>query len=296
PLRPRQAALADVRAEPRLAAAVRYRPDRGFPDRGDQGHEDAARDGIGHTAGGGMAAAPQAAAHRLGARPCPVAVAAARRRPAGPGGVRRLFILLAACAATAADAATLVLSGGTVIDGYGNPPIANGVIVIENDRILAVGGSDVAVPPGATVISTEGMTVLPGLWDVQVNLMRLGHADAARWIRTYGPLAEKVVMPIPAQQLLQAAVTTARDGPGPLDAAIHVRERIRDHLIEGPTLMVSGPLLRKAVAPGSEEWQWTVAGAEDARAKVLRLAGAGVDYILLSDVDAWTAEELTAAV
>jgi hypothetical protein len=35
-----------------------------------------------------------------------------------------------------------VLSGGTVIDGYGNPPIANGVVVIDGDRILAVGGQD----------------------------------------------------------------------------------------------------------------------------------------------------------
>ena len=210
--------------------------------------------------------------------------------------MRRLAIVLAACAAATADAATLVLSGGTVIDGYGNPPIANGVIVIENDRILAVGGSEVAVPPGATVISTEGMTVLPGLWDVQVNLMRLGHGDNARWNQTYGPLAEKVVMPIAARQLLMSGVTTARDGPAPLDAAIHVRERIRDHLVEGPTLQVSGPLLRKLVAPGTEEWQWAVDGADDARARVLRLADAGVDYLLLADVDSWTADELTAAV
>lgn len=210
--------------------------------------------------------------------------------------MRRLAILLAACAAATADAATLVLSGGTVIDGYGNPPIANGVIVIEYDRILAVGGSEVVVPPGATVISTEGMTVLPGLWDVQVNLMRLGHGDNTRWNQTYGPLAEKVVMPIAARQLLMSGVTTARDGPAPLDAAIHVRERIRDHLVEGPTLQVSGPLLRKLVVPGAEEWQWAIEGADDARAKVLRLANAGVDYLLLADVDTWTADELTAAV
>ena len=210
----------------------------------------------------------------------------------------RLLALLAACfASLAAQAAALVLSGGTVIDGYGNPPIANGIVVIENDRIVAVGGRDqVLVPDGAQVISTEGMTVLPGLWDMQVNLMRLGHGDTARWNETYSPLAERVVMPIAARQLLQAGVTSARDVAAPLQAAIRVRERIQDHLLEGPTLYVSGPRLQKLVPAGSEAWQWAVSGAADAKAKVQALAEAGVDYLLLADVEMWTAEELTAAV
>lgn len=205
--------------------------------------------------------------------------------------------LAAWCMATAAQAATIVLSGGTVIDGYGNPPIADGVVVIDNDRILSVGGRDqVLVPEGAEVISTEGMTVLPGLWDIQVSLMHLGHGDMGRWNATYGPLAERVVMPIAARQLLQAGVTSARDTAAPLEAAINVRARVQDHLINGPTLYVSGPVLRKLVPPGTEEWQWAVNGGADARAKVVRLAAAGVDYLLLADLELWTAEELQAAV
>ncbi len=210
----------------------------------------------------------------------------------------RLLALIAACfASLSAQAAALVLSGGTVVDGYGNPPIANGIVVVENDRIVAVGGRDqVLVPDGAQVISTEGMTVLPGLWDLQVNLMRLGHGDAARWNETYSPLAERVVMPIAARQLLQAGVTSARDVAAPLQAAIRVRERIQDHLLEGPTIYVSGPRLQKLVPAGSEAWQWAVDGAADAKAKVQALADAGVNYVLLAEVDLWTAEELTAAV
>jgi imidazolonepropionase-like amidohydrolase len=206
-------------------------------------------------------------------------------------------LLVTFFASLAANAATLVLSGGTVIDGYGNAPIGNGVVVIENDRIVAVGGrGQVLVPDGAEVISTEGMTVLPGLWDMQVQLMRLGHGDATRWNETYAPLAERVVMPIAARQLLQAGVTSARDVAAPLQASIRVRERIRDHLLEGPTLYVSGPQLQKLVPAGAEAWQWAVNGAADAKAKVQALADAGVDYLLLAEVDLWTAEELTAAV
>jgi len=210
---------------------------------------------------------------------------------------RALAFVLAGLPAVAAHAAALVLAGGTVIDGYGNAPIPDGIVIIENDRILAVGGvGQVVVPEGAEVVSTEGMTVLPGLWDMQVQLMRLGHGDLARWNETYGPLAERVVMPIAARQLLQAGVTSARDAASPLEAAIHVRGRIRERLIDGPNLYVSGPLLRKLAPAGTGDWQWEVTSAADARAKVQRLANAGVDYLLLAEIEMWTAEELEAAV
>ncbi len=210
---------------------------------------------------------------------------------------RAIALIAGSLLAAAAQAATLVLAGGTVIDGYGNAPIQDGIVVIENDRILAVGGvGQVVVPDGAEVISTEGMTVLPGLWDMQVELMRLGHGDTARWNETYGPLAERVVMPIAARQLLQAGVTSARDVAAPLEAAVRVRNRVRERIIDGPELFVSGPTLRKLAPAGTGEWQWEVSSAADARAKVQRLAGAGVDYVLLADVEMWTAEELESVV
>ncbi|MEX0734819.1 MAG: amidohydrolase family protein [Steroidobacteraceae bacterium] len=210
---------------------------------------------------------------------------------------RALALVLAGLPAVAAHAAALVLAGGTVIDGYGNAPIPDGIVIIENDRILAVGGvGQVVVPEGAEVVSTEGMTVLPGLWDMQVQLMRLGHGDLARWNETYAPLAERVVMPIAARQLLQAGVTSARDVASPLEAAVNVRGRIRERLIDGPNLFVSGPVLRKLAPAGTGDWQWEVTSAADARAKVQRLANAGVDYLLLAEIGMWTAEELEAAV
>jgi hypothetical protein len=66
--------------------------------------------------------------------------------------------------------------------------------------------------------------------------------------------------------------------------------------VPGPTLFVSGPLLAKDPRPGTDAWRWTVSDAEDARAKVLRLAEAGVDYLLLDDLALWTDEELAAVV
>src|SRR5262249_48339175 len=74
------------------------------------------------------------------------------------------------------------LVGGTLIDGYAGKPIQNSVILIEGDRIKAVGQvGSLEVPKDAEVISTEGMSVLPGLWDMHVHLMIDGHADYAHW-------------------------------------------------------------------------------------------------------------------
>ncbi|MCZ6886166.1 MAG: amidohydrolase family protein [Alphaproteobacteria bacterium] len=61
---------------------------------------------------------------------------------------------------------TLVVQGGTLIDGTGRQPVENSVIVIEADRFKAVGKSgEVPVPPDAEVIDATGKTILPGFID-----------------------------------------------------------------------------------------------------------------------------------
>src|SRR5215813_14308476 len=149
------------------------------------------------------------------------------------------------------------LVGGTLIDGYGSKPIRNSVIIIEGERIKAVGQVGVLpIPAGAEVISTEGMSVLPGLWDMHVHLMINGHSDYAHWDKTYPPLMETVIMPASARQLLMAGVTSARDLGGPLKASIAVRDRIRKGELPGPTLYVSGPFIQNEPYPGTDYVRW----------------------------------------
>ncbi len=200
-------------------------------------------------------------------------------------------------AAWQASAGTTALVGGTLIDGFGGPPLRNSVVIIEGERIAAVGQvGSLAVPAAAEVISTEGMTVLPGLWDMHVHLMINGHADYAHWDETYPDRFEEVIMPASAHQLLLAGVTSARDLGGPLEASINVRDAIRRGELPGPTLYVSGPFIQKAPYPGTEHFRWGVEGPRDARAKVARLAEAGVDVIKLIDQDEMTMAEVEAVV
>jgi imidazolonepropionase-like amidohydrolase len=189
------------------------------------------------------------------------------------------------------------LVGGTLIDGFGSTAIANSVVIIEGERIKAVGQVGIlAIPSGAEVISTEGMSVLPGLWDAHVHLMINGHSDYAHWDRTYPAVFESVIMPASAKQLLLAGVTSARDLGGPLEASLAVRSRISNGEIPGPTLYVSGPFIQHEPYPGTELFRWGVTGADDARAKVRKLAKAGVDCIKLIDQDQMTMDEVRAVV
>jgi len=189
------------------------------------------------------------------------------------------------------------LVGGTLIDGYGGAPLRNSVIIMDGERIRAVGQvGTLAVPAGTEVISTEGMSVLPGLWDMHVHLMINGHGDYAHWDKTYPPLQESVIMPASAKQLLLAGVTSARDLGGPLGASIGVRDAINSGRIPGPTLYVSGPFIQHEPYPGTEYFRWGVKGETDAREKVRRLAKAGVNVIKMIDQDQMTMEEVRAVV
>src|SRR5437764_2494833 len=70
-----------------------------------------------------------------------------------------------------AQTPTVVLEGGTLIDGTGKNPINNAVVVIEGDRIKSIGTKgQLTYPPNARVINTEGKTILPGLVDGHVHL------------------------------------------------------------------------------------------------------------------------------
>lgn len=191
----------------------------------------------------------------------------------------------------------LALVGGTLIDGFGSTPLRNSVVLVQGERITAVGQvGSLAVPAGAETISTEGMSVLPGLWDMHVHVMINGHSDYTHWDKIYPARFEKEIMPASALQLLMAGVTSARDLGAPLDASINVRNRINRGEIPGATLYVSGPFIQHAPYPGTELFRWGVTGVDDARAKVKKLAQAGVDVIKLIDQDQMTLDEVKAVI
>src|SRR5687767_3609678 len=211
------------------------------------------------------------------------------------------LILMSASLSTQTPPRKIALVGGTLIDATGQRPIRNSVVLIDGERIMKVGTvAATPVPTGYQVISTEGMSVLPGLWDMHVHTMLNGHGDYAHWDSTYvnprSGVLQNVIMPASAKQLLMAGITSARDLGAPLEESIALKRAINSGRIPGPTIYVSGPFIQHAPYPRTELFRWGVTGPDDARAKVRRLAEAGVDVIKLIDQDEMTMEEVRAVV
>ncbi len=186
-----------------------------------------------------------------------------------------------------ATSGVLALVGGRTLDGFGGPPLENSVILIEDGRITAVGTEDnTEVPASATRISTDGMTVMPGLIDMHVHMMLLGHGDYRRWDELYADRMNELVMPIAADQLLWSGVTSARDLGANPDEILEVRRQIEAGEIPGPRLFVSGPFLQVAPYEDYEApYRWGITSELQARQTVQQLARRGIDTIKLIDQD-----------
>jgi imidazolonepropionase-like amidohydrolase len=64
----------------------------------------------------------------------------------------------------------MVIRNGIIIDGTGAEPIPDGVVIIHDKRILAVGqASDFRLPESVRIIDAQGGTILPGLINAHVH-------------------------------------------------------------------------------------------------------------------------------
>ena len=203
--------------------------------------------------------------------------------------IKALFaslIIISALVSGASAQERTALVGGRLIDGYGHAPIHDSVILVDGDTITEVGTvKTLPVPDGYTVISTEGMDVLPGLWESHAHLMLTGHADYPHWQANYLDRLADEIMPATASHLLLAGITSARDLGAPLEPSKSVKERIDRGEIPGPRLFMSGPFLQAEVEDWQVAYRWPVTSVRDARAKVAKLDEAGMVIVKLIDQD-----------
>jgi imidazolonepropionase-like amidohydrolase len=135
--------------------------------------------------------------------------------------------------ALCAQSVTAIIHG-EVIDGNGGTPIADGVVLVRGDRILAVGPANtIAVPPGARVIDARGKSVLPGLADLHVHL--LGGWD--------GQHADMLGYQRYLNALLNAGVTTILDTGNSLFFIQQLKQEVAAGRIAGPAIHMVGPLV-----------------------------------------------------
>jgi imidazolonepropionase-like amidohydrolase len=135
---------------------------------------------------------------------------------------------------------SLAIVGGTLIDGTGATPVTDAVLVIEKNKIAAVGRrSDVQVPQGARVVNATGKFIMPGLMDANVHLILNSSIEfMARYEGHYEDLIEEA-----AQITLKQGLTTVFDSWGPLQPLMNVRDRINRGEAVGSRMFVAGNIV-----------------------------------------------------
>lgn len=152
--------------------------------------------------------------------------------------------------ATEAVSGALVIRNGDVFDSESGEVWPRMTVVVEGDRIAAVGAADeVEIPAAATVIDATGKTVIPGMWDMHVHLIqgRLAYLGGSK---------------------LAAGITTVRDLAADLDIAVSHRERADAGVVASPRVLLGGFIEGPGAWAGPTE---AIAGNEaEARAWVAR--------------------------
>jgi len=125
--------------------------------------------------------------------------------------MKRFLCLLALLAAPAAaqtpEPAWVAIRAGRLIDGLGEAPLTNATVLIEGERIRAV-GTGLAIPAGAKILDLSRMTVLPGLIDCHTHITSA--PGAASELRS-SFLDAAILAPTYAKATLEAGFTTIRD-------------------------------------------------------------------------------------
>ena len=131
----------------------------------------------------------------------------------------------------------LVLTGARIITMKGDEVIEDGVVVVNENRIEAIGPrASTAVPSGATVIDMAGKTIMPGIID-------------AHW---HGSMGSDEIIPQQSwvdYAALAFGVTTIHDPSNDSSEIFAHSQMVRAGIVTGPRIFSTGTILYGATTP-----------------------------------------------
>jgi imidazolonepropionase-like amidohydrolase len=165
-----------------------------------------------------------------------------------------LVVMLLALAPLAARAETplLAVRFGQLVTGRG-AVIADAVVVVDGDRIRAVGSGDTAVPEGARVVDVRPLVGMPGLIDAHVHMAFVwGKSPGTTpWTETLSPGEAVFLAQDNARRALEAGITSVRDLGADQGMSFSMRNLIQRGAMIGPRMFVAGCGLHVAGPPGT---------------------------------------------
>ena len=138
---------------------------------------------------------------------------------------------------------TVVLRAARLIDGTGAAAVQNGVVVVTDDRIVAVGRSGaVTIPAGARTIDLGDATLLPGFIDAHVHIAGRVLGDPKNDLESVKDfdVLGAILGVANARATLMAGFTSIRTAGSDEYADIALRRAIDEGHIPGPRIQPAG--------------------------------------------------------
>ena len=208
----------------------------------------------------------------------------------------------------------VLISGGNVIDGTGSQPQPNTDVLIEGDRIVAV-GKNLAVEKSSERevrrVDATGLTVMPGLIDAHTHIT-LGEPRTNDELFLHrDPATAAILAAYNIRKVLRAGVTSMFDVDGIFNIGPALRDSIKAGVVEGPTMKSGSYALMTAVGgtagklipdSGTAGYAEVVRNKEETVLAVRRQVKDGADCIKIhvtgliptrsGEIQVWTREEL----
>ena len=212
-------------------------------------------------------------------------------------GLARLVLSLAAVLAwwpSSAPAQAIAIRAGRLVDVERGEVRRDQLIVVEGDRIIAIGPGSTRPPAGARVVDLSRHTVLPGLIDCHAHMIG-DISDADALLPLQRSAAQEAFSGVRnARSTLLAGITSVRDVGtyrALVDAAL--RDAVEDGTVVGPRMSVAGAYVTVTGGGGElvgaaldvtipPDYRFGVAnGADQVRERVRAILNGGADFIKL---------------
>lgn len=191
--------------------------------------------------------------------------------------------------ASRASAQTTAIRAGRLIDGTGDRPIENVIVLVEKNTIVSL-GRDVAIPANAKVIDLKDETLLPGFIDGHTHIMSAGEGDYGDQLYKNSIPYRTIVAVASARKALWRGFTAMRDveSEGTMYADVDLKKAIDKGVVPGPRLWVS---TRGLNVPGRyypDDYSWEldlpqgvqmVVGVDECLRAVREQVAKGADWI-----------------
>ncbi len=159
--------------------------------------------------------------------------------------------IIAASAFASSEPDVTALVGATVVNLDGGSPLANAVVLIEDERISAIGSADdIAVPEHATIIDTTSTWLVPGLMNMHVHLGLVLPGKMAEELKDETDAELALRMAKNARETLLSGTTTVRTLDQDSDTDLAVKSAIEKGQVPGPRIFSAAGSWRKIQISG----------------------------------------------